>query len=116
MNDLRCCREMLVHWVTLPSNDPVVVWGLVDGSNLDEAAAEGTTYKKEELCGSPANAVSDVLGSISYWLYSLLYCLHIWMENMGILFRAALVRNCMCVPALDRVFDIWAYCTLVYYG
>lgn len=62
---------MLVHWVALPSMHPIVKWGLVDGANLDEAQAQGTTYQRNEMCGSPANSVRSP-EDISYSMQSFL--------------------------------------------
>lgn len=51
------CREILVHWVSMPSNNPIVKWGLATSKPTHASPAESTTYSSADLCGGPATKV-----------------------------------------------------------
>lgn len=50
------CSEMLIQWVTKNSSAPMVKWGPSSAHYSASAAADSSTYSKEDLCGGPAVA------------------------------------------------------------
>lgn len=51
----RSCREVAVQWATRERGSPSVRWGAAPGALDRSAAGHSVTYRREELCGPPAN-------------------------------------------------------------